>query len=698
MKMYNHVKETRMWQYILMLVLLMAQGAVSTVMAADDATTIITAAKSGRPSASKEAYATEPVNGVTYYVVPDTARYANLYWPTSNDELNAYNARVVGNSAENSHIYIYKRTSGNPSGTKDKDWFMGVNTTTGVSYGDVSLPFTIDVNIVGWSVYYATGWESSSTKDSNGRILIEVPESLTVDNSDGSKTTLPVISTRMYIYKRAYYGIGQNANSTPFDLKLPANLCKVDGLSWSSNIHEVTFTKGTDGKTNLYEIKAQAFYESKNLTIGGLKNYEFDSGHLFHVGGLAIYGTAIRRIKISSPLTTIGAGAFSSDNLEYVDLSDIPSSSLTSLQQKSIIMLRNKDMIDEYKTKNTGLISSIAGMFSSMPDHVLVYLPTGIEFTDDQLNAFKVYGSPNFIYKDKTKGLYCRHFKVFDGTKTETYTEFDKNTYQTVTKTRTVSDSYDYYVPTAFRTDSVTYTRSFLDGYNTTYLPYSVARPTEVTAVYTFSGTRTKQDWNTKYAYEFKAMTTLPDSLQPNTPYLLYSKTGYSMKDRTPDELKKYKGPKNTEGSMSLLTVPTTPDFNSYTVTSAKNVQFIGTTEVIPNDSAVLYNGYNLAYNDNNEPEWRMVKTTNTSGHFGRFRGFICDNDESSTSPAKEAVVSIIFHNANGSTTSIEGLSVGDLTSGDKRIYSIDGKYVGMDVNALPAGIYIKDGKKFLKK
>ena len=39
-----------------------------------------------------------------------------------------------------------------------------------------------------------------------------------------------------------------------------------------------------------------------------------------------------------------------------------------------------------------------------------------------------------------------------------------------------------------------------------------------------------------------------------------------------------------------------------------------------------------------------------------------------------------------------------DNKSADNRIYSIDGRYVGTDATQLPKGLYIKGGKKFVKK
>lgn len=122
-----------------------------------------------------------------YYFVLDTARYANVYYPTQNDELNAYRTGVIGDSKDRNRIRVYKRTFGTPSGT----YYTGDN-----AYGDSNLPFTIDDNQIGWSIYYATGWENTESQ-SNGRKKITLPDQITT-TIDGKSETYPVISTRGY--------------------------------------------------------------------------------------------------------------------------------------------------------------------------------------------------------------------------------------------------------------------------------------------------------------------------------------------------------------------------------------------------------------------------------------------------------------------------------------------------------------------
>ena len=65
-----------------------------------------------------------------------------------------------------------------------------------------------------------------------------------------------------------------------------------------------------------------------------------------------------------------------------------------------------------------------------------------------------------------------------------------------------------------------------------------------------------------------------------------------------------------------------------------------------------------------------------------------------------------ITTNSNGSvslkmidtTTGIEAVTTGKPADCDNRVFTIDGRYAGNDINALPAGLYISNGKKILRK
>ena len=47
--------------------------------------------------------------------------------------------------------------------------------------------------------------------------------------------------------------------------------------------------------------------------------------------------------------------------------------------------------------------------------------------------------------------------------------------------------------------------------------------------------------------------------------------------------------------------------------------------------------------------------------------------------------------------SSIDGITVGNNPAGDNRVYGIDGRNLGTDINALGKGLYIVGGKKVVK-
>ena len=51
-----------------------------------------------------------------------------------------------------------------------------------------------------------------------------------------------------------------------------------------------------------------------------------------------------------------------------------------------------------------------------------------------------------------------------------------------------------------------------------------------------------------------------------------------------------------------------------------------------------------------------------------------------------------------GTTTGIDNIVNKVEKVADNKIYSIDGRYVGTDKEALANGLYIQDGRKFIKK
>lgn len=62
-----------------------------------------------------------------------------------------------------------------------------------------------------------------------------------------------------------------------------------------------------------------------------------------------------------------------------------------------------------------------------------------------------------------------------------------------------------------------------------------------------------------------------------------------------------------------------------------------------------------------------------------------------------DGTISFTFENENDDNTGISGITADGNKDGGNRIYSIDGRYMGKDINALKKGIYIINGKKIVK-
>lgn len=90
---------------------------------------------------------------------------------------------------------------------------------------------------------------------------------------------------------------------------------------------------------------------------------------------------------------------------------------------------------------------------------------------------------------------------------------------------------------------------------------------------------------------------------------------------------------------------------------------------------------------DHYRPNWHWYKTGN-SGYENTNKALRNITYDTST-----GIVS--FNYVHDTTTGIQGVERNEATT--KRIYTLDGRYVGQDFNALPHGIYIIGGKKIVK-
>ena len=72
------------------------------------------------------------------------------------------------------------------------------------------------------------------------------------------------------------------------------------------------------------------------------------------------------------------------------------------------------------------------------------------------------------------------------------------------------------------------------------------------------------------------------------------------------------------------------------------------------------------------------------------FRGYIQPIDN--TAPAKPFVIL-----TDDEAAAIDSLEQGTPLTGEQGIYTLDGRYAGNDLKALPSGIYVIKGKKIAK-
>ncbi|HEY9551049.1 MAG TPA: leucine-rich repeat domain-containing protein, partial [Prevotella sp.] len=206
-------------------------------------------------------------------------------------------------------------------------------------------------------------------------------------------------------------------------------------------------------------------------------------------------------------------------------------------------------------------------------------------------------------------------------------------------------------------------------GCKTVYLPYPAKLP-ETLVPYVLNK---RFDSNGKEYLQFER--TPGNTIAANTPYLLVPEKNFVNGTKLP----------TTEGPVE---VPVTPEPQDVSGLQDAGVSFTGTTHSITNAAAAALGAYNL-----NKNIWRPVSTATPSGYIHRFRSFIKVN----AAPAKAFSFAIFL--SDNATTGIEEVNIRqDLKRKQLNIYTIDGKFVGRDFDALESGnIYIVNGKKLYK-
>lgn len=290
----------------------------------------------------------------------------------------------------------------------------------------------------------------------------------------------------------------------------------------------------------------------------------------------------------------------------------------------------------------------VRSMFNGKLYHTLVYLPDGVDES-----IAKDQSLCNFVQKGECERFY-------------------------------VQDEYSYYMPYAFTAKSVVYCQSgtgavqqdttqlrTFTGANckTIYLPYPTPMPDGMRAYELTRENRTGDHF---------IFTSLPDgsTLEAYHPYLI------RITGNTSETL--------TFPRLYNISIPATPSIDETAVaaTGDGSWKFFGSTEQIENADAAARGAWNLSSN-----VWHPVTTAQTRGYVHPFRCFIAGTG---SAPAKS--FSISLEEPDGTATAISGIEAGPAGSGEKGIiYTMDGRRAGTDLNALPKGIYIVNGKKIVK-
>lgn len=452
-------------------------------------------------------------------------------------------------------------------------------------------------------------------------------------------------------------------------LKIPASVTKID----ASAFNECTgFTGDLILPDGITYIGQGAFRNCKGITgsihfpaslkyIGefafALNNF---SGELVLPEGLetvesiAFYScpNLHGNIKLPASLKTLGDQAFSASP-KIESFTAAPGMKLTKLGNgvfDGIIGLRFIDLTDAEEPIPVGSVmdrSRGASPFYNVNKQVLIYLPASVG------ESGLAEGQENFVV-----GNHCANFVVYD--------EYILNNgYNT-----NYASDVNYKIRHDFTADKASYVRSFSGTTcKTVCLPYSAKLP-ETLAPYQL---RRKFDDRGKEYLQFERAT--GNTLAANTPYLLVPEKNMAANTQLPV----------TEG----VEIPVTPKAQDVQGSQDASVSFAGTTHSIANADAAAMGAYNLSNNI-----WRPVSTVKTSGYIHRFRSFIKVN----TASAK-ALSFGIFLSDNNTTTDIEETSIHqNLKNKQANIYTIDGRFVGRDFDALEGGqVYIVGGKKIYK-
>lgn len=240
-----------------------------------------------------------------------------------------------------------------------------------------------------------------------------------------------------------------------------------------------------------------------------------------------------------------------------------------------------------------------------------------------------------------------------------------------------ISDDMSFRAPKAFTAKKATYNRTFSNitgkSVSTLYLPYPTDLPSGMQA---YELTHRGVDVHGDKAFCFSPVP-LGTRLEANKPYLV----------RITD------GATHTLPEMQNVAVPVTPDIetSASAASSDGDWKFYGTTEFMGNTAAYAKKAYYLSGN-----KWWAVQSGVTNDYIAPYRCFI--SSPTNATPAKSFLMVLDDDNTATSIRQLENETEQDVKSGKHTFYSIDGKRMGNDYDALERGqMYVVNGKKFYK-
>ena len=415
---------------------------------------------------------------------------------------------------------------------------------------------------------------------------------------------------------------------------------------------------------NVTTIAGQAFYNCIGLTG------KLELPNVTTIGNFTIQGSnAFRNCKgltsISLPkVTMIGGWTFAScEGLEGV--LELPKT-LTSIGEYAF-MNSSSSKIKAIKFENgTNLLyldnPCFAGVYAAYIDMTGVNFPPGFIVSKSNLGI----SGYTMVYLPSTVSINANDINVVRGNLCNKLEIYD------------AAGSYhngnigiDCPIQYPFTAATATYNRVFYSAYLTLYLPYPATLPDGMRA-YTLEA-RTTHGGVTHF--RFTSVGDGGTQLEANKPYLVRVTDG---------------SPSKQFGTDVGVQVPVTPSIASTEVQDANGQGFYfgGTTENIDNATAAGMKAYNLRNN-----QWRPIRTDNPNGYIHSFRAYM---RTTGAAPAKG--FAIVLDDEDTATDIDDTVAEDAVEQGNSPIYTLDGKLMGTDIDALPSGeIYIKNGKKFYK-